>query len=214
VEFNDGSQYRVLSNPDAQFTAGREMYAYRASSARNGALYVDTAFDHHREITGTGFKATLIYQYAWQAFTPEIQANYFASALSFGLQRHEMVCLDLELGGGFTATNVGVFATAWLTAVEALLDCKAWVYVPGALSSALSGSQTAGRIVWAPRYSGGPERGAEPTWRHDVHQYTNQGFFPGCDQTGDVSYTSLSPEEMLRRCNPNGFNEPPHGGSA
>lgn len=190
------------------------MYAYRAGSARDGALYVDSAFDHHRRVTANGFEATLIYQFAWQQFTPEFQANYFASTLGFGLQQHEMVCLDMETSGGFIPSNAATFARAWLAAVEALLQCKAWLYVPSALSTALSASVTQDRIIWAPRYSGTPTRAAEPTWRWNAHQYTDRGFFPGCAQSGDVSYTDMTTDQMLSRCNPQGFIESAHGGAA
>jgi GH25 family lysozyme M1 (1,4-beta-N-acetylmuramidase) len=214
VIFNDGSEYRVLANPDAQLQAGRTMYAYRAASSRNGTLYVDSAFDYHRTITAGRFEATLIYQFANVATTPESQASFLADALGYGLQTQEMICLDVEAGGGFTAGNVGLFLRGWLAAAESLLHCKAWFYVPQALATALSSSVTADRIIWAPRYSGTSEKGTEPGWRHDVWQYTDRGFFPGCALPGDTSTTTLTTEAMLARCNPDGFAEPPHGGNA
>jgi GH25 family lysozyme M1 (1,4-beta-N-acetylmuramidase) len=212
VEFNDGSQYRVLQNPDAQLQAGREMYAYRASSARNGALYVDSAFDYHRQVTAGRFKATLIYQFVYADFSASDQANYFLNALGYGLQTQEMVCLDMESSGGFGAQNTSTFARDWLSMVEAVLRCRAWVYVPQALSSALSSAVTPERLIWAPRYSGTPSRGPAPSWRYDAHQYTDRGFFPGCSLPGDTSYTAMTTDQMLARCNPSGFPEPAHGG--
>lgn len=212
MEFNDGSEYRVLDSAVSQVQAGRELYAYRAASMRGGQLYEDLAFNHHRQITAGVLRATLIYQFVYTSASPEAQADFFLQTLGYGLQPQEMVCLDLESGGGFTPANVTNFAERWLVRVEPALATKAWLYVPSALSSILSASVASDRIIWAPRYSGGAQRGAAPFWRHDVHQYTDRGFFPGCSMTGDTSYTTLTTEAMLARCNPGGFVQPPHGG--
>lgn len=211
MEFNDGSQYRVLTSPAAQLAAGRSLFAYRVASARGGRPYIDTAFRQHRDTT-TRFRGTLLYQFVYADLSPESQADFFLSAIG-SLQTQEMVCLDVETGGGFNAGNVAGFAQRWLDLVEPALQTRAWLYVPGALASPLSGPLTAERVIWAPRYSGGPQRGSAPSWRHDVHQYTDRGPFPGCAATGDTSYTTHTTEALLARCNPTGFAEPPHGGS-
>jgi GH25 family lysozyme M1 (1,4-beta-N-acetylmuramidase) len=199
VIFNDGSQYRVLTNPDAQLAAGRTLFAYRVASVRNGAPYVDTEFRTHRARTAHKFRATLLYQYVHAALTPESQADFFLNAVGNGLQSPEMVCLDAESAAGFTSTNVPIFAQRWLSRVESALNTRAWLYVPGALAAGLV-PLAADRVIWAPHYS------AVPTWRHDVHQYTDSGPFPGCAQSGDTSRTSLTAEQLLARCNPTGFS--------
>ncbi|MGH3910903.1 MAG: hypothetical protein ACRDRM_08720, partial [Pseudonocardiaceae bacterium] len=43
-------------------------------------------------------------------------------------------------------------------------------------------------------------RGAAPWWPHDVHQYTDKGYFPGCAKSGDLNYTTLSVDQILARC--------------
>jgi GH25 family lysozyme M1 (1,4-beta-N-acetylmuramidase) len=207
MEFNDGSQYRVLTNVAAYTAAGRDLYAYRATSARNGALYVDSAFSQHRAATAN-LRGTLIYQFAYAAWTPEEQAKYLVKTLGNGLQTQEMICLDMESGGGFNLQNAASFVQRWLASAESALQTKAWVYVPGALSRALSPAVTGDRIIWAPRYSGTAQRGTAPNWQHDVHQYTDRGFFPGCSQTGDTNYTTMTTEAMLARCNPSGYASP------
>jgi GH25 family lysozyme M1 (1,4-beta-N-acetylmuramidase) len=209
VIFNDGSQYRVLDSPQAQINAGRELFAYRVASTRVGQMYVDRSFDYHRSATAK-MKATLLYQFTFVTLSAEAQAGFFLATVGRALQQHEMVCLDLETGGGFTPDNVASFASRWLNIVEPALDTKAWLYVPGALASPLTGPLSADRVIWAPRYSGTAERGSAPSWRHDVHQYTDRGPFPGCAQVGDTSYTAYTSQQLLARCNPSGFNEPPH----
>jgi hypothetical protein len=62
MEFNDGSQYRVLTNLDAYVGAGRDTYMFRASSATNGVPYTDTQFGHHRSIAAP-LRAVIMYQF-------------------------------------------------------------------------------------------------------------------------------------------------------
>jgi GH25 family lysozyme M1 (1,4-beta-N-acetylmuramidase) len=212
VDFNDGSQYRVVTDP-AKHRAAREIYCFRAASARSGVPYVDTAFAQHRSSLAP-MRALVMYQFVYtNAGTPEAQADFFLNALGGGLHTNEMVMIDPESGGGFTNSNVVDFTQRWLNRVEKALDTRAWVYVPSALSTGLSRAFTKDRIVVAPRYSGTAARGAAPWWPHDIHQYTDQGPFPGCAQSGDTNYTTLTVEDLLRRCNPNGIPvPPPHGG--
>jgi GH25 family lysozyme M1 (1,4-beta-N-acetylmuramidase) len=208
AEFNDGSQYRIVTDPGAQLRE-RGLFMGRATSSRGGVPYVDTAFTMHRDLLA-GMPALCWYQYAnVAAGTAEQNAAYFLQALGGVLRWNEMVMLDVESGGGFTTANVQDFASRWLALVEATLACRSWVYVPSALAPALPRSVTGQRIVMAPRYSGGPLRGAPPWWPWDVHQYTDQGPFPGCSQTGDTSYTVLSAADMLARCNPSGLGASP-----
>lgn len=195
MEFNDGSQYRVVSDPAAQL-AQRELYCHRVASARDGKKYVDTTFAQHRQAL-QAMKGLLYYQFVWQnAGTPEEQATFFCDAIG-QLADHEMVMLDIEVGGAIT--DPADFARRWLAVVEPRLRTRAWIYVPQALSKALH-PLVDGRLVMAPRYSGTATRGVKPDWPHDVHQYTDVGHFPGCKQSGDVSYTELTVQQMLDRC--------------
>jgi GH25 family lysozyme M1 (1,4-beta-N-acetylmuramidase) len=163
---------------------------------------VDEAFDHHRRVSDV-FRATCIYQYVWPHFTPEAQADFLVdTVLSCGLQQHEMVCLDIETEAKIP-DPLG-FAMRWLNEVEERLDTRAWVYVPGPLSKHFHRSITDDRIIMAPKYSGTPMMGARPTWPHDIHQYTDRGFFPGCTQSGDLSHTEMTIGQLLARCNPYG----------
>ena len=190
MEFNDGSQYRVVTDPDAQL-AQREVYCFRAASARDGQLYVDTAFARHRRELA-GMKGLLMYQFVWQDWTPELQAEFFCNAVG-RLADHEMVMLDIETGGHII--DPADFAERWLAVVEKRLQTRAWVYVPRALAAVLR-PVVDGRVVMAPRYSGTAARGTAPDWPHDVHQYTDVGHFPGCPQSGDVSYTELTAQRV------------------
>lgn len=200
MEFNDGSQYRVVTKPIEQVNE-RDVYCFRAASARGGSMYVDTAFERHREVLAA-MDALLMYQYVYAEYSPEAQAEFLLSTVGGVLRVNEMVMLDIEAGSGI-ADPVN-FTHRWLAVVEPVLRCLAWVYVPSAFSNKLTRQVTGDRIVMAPRYSGGPERGLAPWWPHDVHQYTDRGYFPGCPQTGDVSYTDLTAYQMLARCNPDG----------
>lgn len=209
--FNDGSQYRVVTDPEAHM-AERDMFCFRAASARDGAMYVDTAFDRHRTQLAP-MKALLLYQFVYGQFTPEAQADFFLAAVD-GLRWNEMVMLDIESGGGIP--DPAGFARRWLDAVEPALQCRAWVYVPRALNAALR-PVIGDRIVMAPRYSGTAQRGTPPDWPWDVHQYSDRGPFPGVSAPGDgdVSFTELQPEAMLARCNPSGMGASPcHEGDA
>ncbi len=197
MDFNDGSQYRVVTDPAAQL-AEREVYCFRVASARNGVPYIDTAFAQHREQLRE-MPALLMYQFVWQdAGTPEAQANLFCDTIG-ELRPNEMVMLDIEVGGKIT--DPADFARRWLAVVEGRLQTRAWLYIPRALSAALQ-PLVDGRIIMAPRYSGSASRGTAPDWPHDVHQYTDKGYFPGCTQTGDVSFTNLTVAQMLDRSSP------------
>ncbi len=212
MEFNDGNSWHPLVEPEAQLAAGRDLFAWRGASARGSQMYVDKTHVSHRKM-GALFTGVVIYQFVWADLSPEYQAQFFLdSVLDGGLAPHEMICVDPEVGGGFTKGNVASFTRRWLNHIEPRLDTRAWVYVPGPLSTALDRSVTGDRIVWAPRYSGGVQRGSAPGWPHDVHQYTDKGSFPGAATVGDANYTELTTKTMLARCNPNGFAEPPHGG--
>jgi GH25 family lysozyme M1 (1,4-beta-N-acetylmuramidase) len=199
MEFNDGSQYRQVVDPDAHMAA-RDLYMFRAASARrtDSRLYVDSYFMRHRE-TLAPMAGLVAYQFVWTHTPPEAQADFFLEALGGVLRTNEMVMVDPEPGGGFTNANAPEFVTRWLAVVEPALQCRAWVYVPGALSRGLDRAFTQDRIVMAPHYS------AVPQWSHDVHQFTDRGPFPGCPQEGDVSRTSLTVADLLRRCNPQGI---------
>jgi hypothetical protein len=195
VEFNDGSMYRVVSDPPALLRE-RQVYMHRAASARSGVPYVDPTFADHRARL-SGLPLLVWYQYVYQnAGTPEAQADFLCKAIGT-LRPNETVMIDIETGGGITDPQD--FARRWLAVVEPRLLCLAWVYVPGALAAALPRTFTGDRVVMAPRYSGTASRGAAPTWPHDVHQYTDQGHFPGCTQSGDTSYTALSLETLKAR---------------
>jgi GH25 family lysozyme M1 (1,4-beta-N-acetylmuramidase) len=196
---NDGSMYRVVTDPAAQLRE-RTVYMFRAASARNGVPYVDTAFARHRDSLAA-MPALCMYQFPWQnAGTPEQQAQFLIDTLGGGLRWNEMVMLDPEATSALTDPRG--FVQRWLAHIEPRLACRAWVYVPSSLAAALPRTVTGDRIVMAPRYSGTPNRGAPPTWPWDVHQYTDQGPFPGCTQSGDTSFTDLTAQQMLERCNP------------
>lgn len=200
MEFNDGSKYRVLTNPQAQVQAGRTMYAYKACGASGDQQTVDSAFSRHR-IARDSFKATLIYQFVYVRFSPEASANFFVDTIG-SLCPGEMVALDPEAGGGFTAANVLDYCRRWLTVVESKLDTKAWIYTAKDFSAALS-VLTKDRVLWIPRYNDQP-----PSWsRWDVWQKSEAGAFPGCAEgIGDLNYTPLSVEELLAKC---GVSTPP-----
>lgn len=62
MDFNDGSEFRVVTDP-ARHMSEREMFEFRACSAdtHNGQfqMYFDKAFTHHREAL-PGMKALLM----------------------------------------------------------------------------------------------------------------------------------------------------------
>lgn len=203
MDFNDGSEYRVVTDA-ARHMAEREFYCFRVASTRKGVMYVDAVFDRHRSSLAP-MRGLLMYQFPYASASPEATADFFLKAIGGALRENEMVMIDPEVGGGFTNANAAAWTQRWLDYVEPALSTRAWVYVPGPLSTGLGRSFTKDRIVMAPRYSGSATRGAAPWWSHDVHQYTDKGYFPGCTQSGDTSFTNLSVIEMLRRCNPTGI---------
>lgn len=196
--FNDGSQYRVVTNPDA-YLRERDMFETRVSSAKNGrTLYVDTAFQRHRDQLGPRLRALLLYHFPYQnAGPPEHQANWFCDVLG-ALRPNEMVMLDTESASGLR--DPADFMRRWCGVVEQRFGTLCWVYVPRDLSGPLNRGVTGERLVKAPRYSGHGGRGTPPNWAHDVWQFTDRGPFPGCSQSGDVNYTALSVDQMLTRC--------------
>lgn len=213
TEFNDGSQYRIVSNP-TEHLKHRRMFETRVCSAKNGRdLYIDTAFRRHRSELGPHLEALLLYAFPYQnAGSPEAQARYFIDALGGSLRPNEMVMLDTESGSGLN--NPADFMRRWCAVVERTLDTLAWIYVPMDLSRALNRSVTGDRLTKKPRYSGGPGKGKPPTWeydpRRDAWQYTDKGWFPGCPQSGDCNTIDLTISEMLTRCRrPGGGGAPP-----
>lgn len=205
---NDGSQYRVVTDPEAHM-ATREVFAFRVASAKGGtAPYVDTAFARHRDQLA-GMRGLVMYQFAYANLSPESQAEFFLQALGGGLRWNEMIMIDPEVGGGFRNDQRSAdWVAHWLAIVEPALDARAWIYIPRALSPALQ-PLVGGRVVMAPRYSGTDRRGTSPDWPHDVHQFTDRGPFPGCSQSGDLSYSNLTADDMLARSNPSGMGASP-----
>lgn len=200
MEFNDGSQYRVVTDPSRN-RRERPMYEFRACSATNGRnKYRDTAFDRHRR----DFRGhpVLMYQFPYQnAGSPEAQADFFLSIVS-PLGDLDMMMIDTEIMSGLVDPRE--WTRRWLRHVEAKTGKLCWIYVPSHLLKPLDRSLTGPRIVKAPRYSGSARIGAKPWWSHDVHQYTDRGYFPGCPQSGDVNVTSWTVQDLLRRCNGGG----------
>jgi hypothetical protein len=192
MEFNDGSSYRVVTDP-ARHLRERPMFIGRAASARNAGLYVDTSLAHHRT-TLASMPLLVWYQYVWSQWGPETQAQFLIDTLGY-LKPNETVMLDIETAAGIA--DPADFSRRWLAHIEPRLKCRAWIYVPGALYPALA-PLIGGRVVVMPHYSG------VPTWPHDVHQYTDRGYFPGCpDQAGgDVNRTALTVPQLLARSRP------------
>lgn len=198
MDFNDGSEYRVVTDPAAHLAA-RDTFCFRVASARNGIPYLDTAFSWHRRELSR-MPALLMYQFVWaDAGTPEEQARYFVDAIGT-LRPNEMVMLDIEAGGSIP--DPVDFTRRWLAVVEPALNTRAWIYIPSTLADRLTPAVTGDRLRMAPRYSGTDQRGPAPWWPHDVHQYTDRGPFPGCPHTGDVSHTDLTAQQLLDRCQP------------
>jgi GH25 family lysozyme M1 (1,4-beta-N-acetylmuramidase) len=207
METNDGSQYRVVTDP-AAYMAARPMYVFRAASARNGAMYIDTAFDRHR--TGLAAMPLLVmYQYVYPQWSAEQQADFFCNAIGEA-RGNETAMLDIETAAAIP--DPAGFARVWLARVEERLGCRSWIYIPGPLAGPLV-PVAGGRVIMAPRYSGTAQRGAAPTWQHDVHQYTDRGYFPGCPDPagGDTSYTALTLADLIARSRPVPPNTCPGG---
>jgi hypothetical protein len=155
----------------------------------------------YRVVTDPAMPALCMYQFPWQnAGTPEQQAQFLIDTLGGGLRWNEMVMLDPEERSALV--NPREFTQRWLAHIEPRLHCRSWVYVPGVLAAALPRTVTGDRIVMAPHPSATAQRGAPPDWPWDVHQYSFTGPFPGCTQSGDISYTELTAQQMLERCNP------------
>jgi GH25 family lysozyme M1 (1,4-beta-N-acetylmuramidase) len=204
VEYNDGNQFHVVTDPYA-YMASREMFEFRACSAKtvNSAMqmYVDATFLAHRAEL-SGMLGLLMYQFVYPDFTPEDQANYFCDTIGT-LRSNEMVMCDLEAAGtGFVLSGVVDFLNRWLAVVESRLGTLAWVYVPQAFSGVVTRKVTGNRIVKAPRY--GTDTGvaqSPPNWDYDVWQYSTKGAFPGgTPATGDINTTGWSLRQLLARC--------------
>lgn len=208
--FNDGNRWHYVVDPD-EYVRHRDVYEMRTCSADPDSgyeMYVDPQFANQRAELQPRLKAYLHYQFPYQrAGSPEAQAEFFIDALGGSLRDNEMVMLDTESASGLI-DPVG-FTRQWCSVVENELKTRAWIYVPSALAGQLTRDVTGTRIVKAPRYSGGRDRGSAPWWPFDVHQFTDRGYFPGCHDVGDVNYTTLSPAQMLLRCSSSGRDLPP-----
>lgn len=198
MDYNDGSQFRIVTDFAAHIHE-RSMFEFRACSARNGKMYVDTAFWHHR--TGLCDMTCLVmYQFPYQnAGSPEAQSDFFCDTVG-SLRPNEAVMLDTESRGELH--DPAEFALRWCARTEARLGGLCMTYVPRALANELHPGITGPRLRKAPRFSGGPGPGPAPDWPHDIWQYTDRGHFPGCTHPdgGDVNRTELTAEQVLARC--------------
>lgn len=197
MEFNDGNRWHYVTDFD-RYVRERQMYEMRTCSAQAGRMYIDPQFRSQRQNLQPRLHAYLHYQFPYQnAGTPERQAEFFCAAIG-ELRDNEMVMLDTEAGSGLR--DPADFMRRWCAIVEPRLNTLAWIYIPSALAGSLTRAVTGPRIVKAPRYSGNAGIGDPPWWPHDVHQYTDRGYFPGSNEPGDVNVTSLTVNEMLTRC--------------
>lgn len=196
MEFNDGSQFRVVIDP-AEYMRHREMFEFRVSTGYGE----DSAWRRHRDQLSP-CRALLMYYFPYQGLgSPEQQAHGFCDLIGT-LRDNEMVMLDTEQEGGLA--DPADFTRRWCAVAEARLQTLSWIYVPSALAGALTRAVTGARIVKAPRYSGTAQIGAPPWWPHDVHQYTDRGYFPGCAQSGDTNVTAWTARQLLDRCHAGG----------
>lgn len=197
MEYNDGSQFRVVTDP-ARYMRERSAYEFRVCSAKNGNnLYVDTAFAKHRRDL-QGLSLLVMYAFPYQnAGSPESQANYFADVLG-KLGPNEVAMLDCEDASGLK--NPTDFSLRWSVQVTKRLGGLEIQYAPKSLSGSINHRTMGNRLLKAPRYSGGSGKGAAPTWDYDIWQYSDQGYFPGCSQSGDINFTNLSVNDILARC--------------
>jgi Glycosyl hydrolases family 25 len=197
VEFNDGNEWHYVTDPGA-YLRERDMYEMRACSASGGRPFVDPEFYQQRDAMA-GVRCFMAYQFPYQnAGSPEYQADFFCDTLG-KLRPNEIIMLDTEARGGLS--DPAGFLYRWCARAESRLNTLAVIYVPSALAGALTRVVTGPRLVKAPRYSGGPNRGAPPWWPYDIWQYTDRGWFPGSPHgPGDVNYTDLATEQVLAHC--------------
>lgn len=195
TEFNDGNQYHFITDPDA-YASQRTMYEMRVWSGSTGSMLEDTKWREQRRLMQPRLDGILWYQKPFNGMSPEEQANLLCDSL-VKLEPNEMVMLDTEKNANQPTSNLGDYADfmrRWCAVVEPRLNTWAWIYVPLNLSQQLNRGVTGNRIVKAPHYS------ATPNWPHDVHQYTDNGYFPGANGNGDCNRTALTVREMLDRC--------------
>ncbi len=205
MEFSDGNQWHYVTDP-AAYEQNRLMYEYRAASGSTGQMLIDTKFAQQRAAMQPLLDGMLYYQKPYNKETPEAQANMFCDLLG-RLAPNEMVMLDIE--GDINVPDPADFMHRWLGVVESRLNTLAWIYVPQSLSGVLTRAVTGNRIVKAPKYSGADQRGPAPSWPHDVHQYSDKGWFPGGNGPGDVNFTDLTVPQMLDRCRREATPAPP-----
>lgn len=210
TEFNDGNQWHFITDPNA-YAQNRLLYEMRVCSGSTGSMLIDTSWVQQRAAIQPLLDGMLYYQKPYNKESPEAQANLFCDLLG-RLAPNEMVMLDIE--GDINVPDPADFVRRWCAVVEPRLNTLAWIYVPQSLSGALTRAVTGNRIVKAPKYSGTDQRGPAPTWDHDVHQYSDKGWFPGGNGPGDANFTDLTVPQMLDRCRrtsapPQGVPMPP-----
>jgi hypothetical protein len=202
--FNDGNQWHFIVDINA-YMRERNFYEMRACSARNNGrdMYVDEKFKQQQKLCRDNGLAALWYQFPYQnAGTPEQQADFFLNAVG-NLLPNERVMLDTEGGSGLASPTE--FALRWFAVVEKEFNTIGWIYVPQSLSSALSPAKIGNRITKAPRYASGDpydKWGPTPTWAHDIHQYSQNAYFPGANGPGDSNFSKWSLEVLLARSTP------------
>ncbi len=196
MEWSDGNQYHYITD-SAAYERACLMYEYRVLSGSTGQMLTDTRFAQQRAAMQPLLDGMLYYAKPDSQSTPEQQAALFCDLLG-RLAPNEMVMLDTE--PSCNLADYADFMRRWCAVVEPRLNTQAWIYVPQALSGALTRAVTGNRIVKAPKYSGTDQRGPAPSWPYDVHQYTDKGVFPGGNGPGDANFTDLSVPQMLDRC--------------
>ena len=201
VEFNDGNYYHFITDPEA-YAANRLMYEYRVYSGSKGFMEYDYLFEQQRALMQPRLDAMLYYQKPINTMPAEDQAHMFCDKIKV-LRPNEMIMLDTEKNFNDPKSDLGDyedFANRWWGVAENRLDTLSWVYVPKNISGQLSRRVTGQRIVKAPKYSRMSSRGVAPDWDHDVHQYTDIGWFPGGNGPGDTNWTDMTVSQMLDRC--------------
>ncbi|MED4586681.1 GH25 family lysozyme [Brevibacillus choshinensis] len=169
--------------------------------ATEGIGYTDPLFRKNvQNALGVGLKVGL-YHFTHPDNSPTDEAKYFADTVK-GLNAELPLVLDMEQTKNRTASQLTVFASAWLIEVERLTGKRVMIYTGASFARSFLGPALYRWPLWVAHY-GVDQPMSNPTWdRWTVFQYTSSGKVNGITGSVDMNEMDLAYWNNLFKVNP------------